>query len=281
METFLFSSSFQWFVDWICRTVTVTHVVDVPMVAFEEFCRAKTCLLFVRKQAKTYGHSMNRGAWHQCGDKSQKLVVEQLEAGHGAGVILSPRDLTRDKAVEYAAQYAALHAPVLIDPQFYVPDFTNDNLDTYGLSAFRTTLATLGQITDVELSALSTELETLGSELGVWAVVAPAAMYEAGRPDIAELNARLFAAAKSAGDALGVPTLASVTLARSVTGSNATVSASVDAATALPADGWYYAFEFEEERIPSSREAVRRCCGHCGAPPRLDYTAKPEQPVGR
>jgi hypothetical protein len=85
-------------------------------------------------------------------------------------------------------------------------------------------------------------------------------MYEAGRPDIAELNARLFAAAKSAGDALGVPTLASVTLARSVTGSNATVSAAVDAATALPADGWYYAFEFEEERIPSSREAVRRCC---------------------
>lgn len=203
---------------------------------------------------------MNRGAWHQCGDKSQKLVVEQLEAGHGVGVILSPRDLTRDKAVEYAAQYSNLHAPVLMDPQFYVPDFTNDNLDTYGLSAFRTTLATLGQITDAELSALSAELETLGSELGVWAVVAPAAMYEAGRPDIAELNARLFAAAKSAGEALGVPTLASVTLARSVTSSNATVAAAVDSATALSADGWYYAFEFEEERIPSSRDAVRRCC---------------------
>src|SRR5205814_854935 len=150
-----------------------------------------------------------------------------------------PRDLTRANAVEYAAQYAALSAPVLIDPQFYVPDFTNDNLDTYGLSAFRTTLATLGQITDAELDALSTELETLGSELGVWAVIAPAAMYEAGQPDIAELNARLFGAAKSAGNALGVPTLASVTLARSVTGSNATVAAAIDAATALTADGWY------------------------------------------
>ena len=203
---------------------------------------------------------MNRGAWHQCGDKSQKLVVEQLEAGHGVGVILSPRDLTRDKAVEYAAQYAGLQAPVLIDPQFYVPDFTNDNLDTYGLSQFRTSLATLGQITDDELSALTTELETLGSELGVSGVIAPAAMYEAGRPDIAELNVRLFAAAKSAGDALGVPTLASVTLARSVTSSDSTVAAAVNAATALNADGWYYAFEFEEERIPSSREAVRRCC---------------------
>lgn len=49
-ETFLFSSSFRWFVDWMARTVTITHIVDVPMVAFEEFCRAKTCLLFVRKE---------------------------------------------------------------------------------------------------------------------------------------------------------------------------------------------------------------------------------------
>ena len=201
---------------------------------------------------------MNRGAWHQCGDKSQKLVVEQLEAGRGVGVVLSPRDLTRDKAAEYAAQYAGLGAPVIIDPQFYVPDFTNDNLDTYGLSKFRTSLATLGQLADDELSALATELETLGSELGVDAVIAPAAMYEGGRPDIAELNARLFAAAKSAGDSIGVPTLACVTLARSVTSSDSTAAAAVDAATALNADGWYYAFEFEEERIPSSREAVRR-----------------------
>ena len=203
---------------------------------------------------------MNRGAWHQCGDKSQRLVVEQLEARHGVGVILSPRDLTRDRAIEYAAQYADLQAPVLIDPQFYVPDFSNDNLDTYGLSQFRTSLATLGQITDDKLSALTTELETLGSKLGVSGVIAPAAMYEAGRPDIAELNVRLFAAAKSAGDALGVPTLASVTLARSVTSSDSTVAAAVNTATALNADGWYYAFEFEEERVPSTREAVRRCC---------------------
>lgn len=57
-ETFLFSSSFRWFVDWICRTVTVTHIVDVPMVAFEEFCRAKTCLLFVRRQSPPPRHQI-------------------------------------------------------------------------------------------------------------------------------------------------------------------------------------------------------------------------------
>lgn len=57
-ETFLFSASFRWFVDWISRTVTITHIVDVPMVAFEEFCRAKTCLLFVRKSPPPPRHQI-------------------------------------------------------------------------------------------------------------------------------------------------------------------------------------------------------------------------------
>lgn len=57
-ETFLFSNNFRWFVDWICRTLTVTHVIDVPMVAFEEHCRAKTCILFVTKEAPPPGHQI-------------------------------------------------------------------------------------------------------------------------------------------------------------------------------------------------------------------------------
>ncbi len=203
---------------------------------------------------------MKRGAWHQCGDRSQKLVLEQLEAGHGVGVILSPRDLTRSRAIEYAAQYRELGAPVLFDSQFYVPDFSNDNLETYGLSKFRASMGALGQIGDGGLNELTKELETLGRELGVSAIVAPAAMYEAGRADIAALNMRLFDAAKRAGNGLGVPTLATVTLAQSATNGDSTVRAAVEAATSMAADGWYYAFEFKEERIPSSRDAVRRCC---------------------
>ncbi len=57
-ETFLFSKSFRWFVDWISQSYTITHVVDVPMVAFEEFCRAKTCILFVTKSAPAPGHQV-------------------------------------------------------------------------------------------------------------------------------------------------------------------------------------------------------------------------------
>lgn len=55
-ETFLFSSSFRWFVEWMCKTVTITHVIDIPMLAFEEYCRAKTCLLFVRKAEAPAAH---------------------------------------------------------------------------------------------------------------------------------------------------------------------------------------------------------------------------------
>lgn len=57
-ETFLFSSRLAWFVDWICRSLTVTHVVDVPMVAFEEFCRAKTCILIALKVPPLAGHKI-------------------------------------------------------------------------------------------------------------------------------------------------------------------------------------------------------------------------------
>jgi hypothetical protein len=31
-------------------------------------------------------------------------------------------------------------------------------------------------------------------------------------------------------------------------------------ASGLNCDGWYFGFEFEEERIPSNHETVRRCC---------------------
>jgi len=203
---------------------------------------------------------VKRGAWHQCGDKSQRLVAEQLEAGFGVGVILSPRDLTAAKAAEYAAQYSAMDADVMIDPQFYVPDFTNDYLETYTISQFRQSVSSLNQISDSDITQLAAELQTLNASVQSAAIIAPAVLYEAGRHDILQLNAKLFAAAKVVGQNLGVPTLATVGLARSVTSSPQTIAWALNAATALDADGWYYAFEFEDERIPSGKDAVYRCC---------------------
>ncbi len=203
---------------------------------------------------------MRRGVWHQCGDRSQKLVLEQLEHGAGDGVILSPRDLTRARALDYAEQYRDLGAEVLIDHQFYVPDFTNQRLDSYPISTFRAAVSSLNQFSDPQLTEFQNQLRIDNSELETSAVIAPAVVYEAGRQDIVQLNARMFAAARAVGDELGLPVYATVVLGRSVTTSDQTVSAALDQATALNADGWYFAFEFEHERIPSSRDAVRRCC---------------------
>ena len=203
---------------------------------------------------------MRRGAWHQFGDRSQRLALEQLEQGSGVGVIISPRDLSHSNAQSYAAQYHDLGAEVLIDQQFHVPHFSNKNLASYPTNQCRATASQLHQLTDQELADLARGMEQINAGLATDAVIAPAVVYEAGRPDIGTLNARLFASSKSVGDALGIPTLATVVLGSSVTSADRTVRSILSQATALDADGWYYAFEFGPERIPSSRERVLRCC---------------------
>ena len=201
---------------------------------------------------------MKRGVWHQCGDKSQKLVKEQLENGAGVGVIISPRDLSQQKSMDYSSEYAALGAEILLDPQFHVPTFSNEKLESYELSEFRKSVSALNRITDTELTKLSLRLQALGVALGCTGLIAPAVVYEAGRDDIIALNARLFNAAKSVGDILGIPTLGTVILGRSIGSADGIVATSLSAITGLNADGWYYGFEFEDERIPSSREDVIR-----------------------
>lgn len=203
---------------------------------------------------------MRRGPWHQFGAISQLLALEQLQQGAGVGVIISPRDLAQNKAIEYAQRYHGLGAHVLIDQQFYVPSFTNRNLTSYPISQYRTKLSQLQQLSNSDLAALATELYTINNKLKTDGLIAPASVYEAGRPDIIQLNARLFDAAKQAGDRLGIPTYATVILGRSASSSNQVLNTILSQATALNCNGFYYGFGFSPERIPSSREAVLRCC---------------------
>jgi len=203
---------------------------------------------------------MRRGAWHQCGDRSQKLVEEQLQKGAGVGVIISPRDLSRKNAVTYADRYRALGAELLLDHQYYVPDFTNDRFDSYPISRFRKGVSSLNKISDQDLADFRNELRVDHEELKANALIAPAVVYQAGRADIVQLNARLFAASKLVASELKIPIYATVVLGRSVTASDQTLQTMLSQATALSCDGWYFGFEFEDERIPSARETVRRCC---------------------
>lgn len=215
---------------------------------------------------------MRRGAWHQCGHNSQKLVGELMQAGLGVGAIISPKDLALDNAKEYSTEYRALGKGVLFDPQFYEPEFAVGKLGTYPTSAFRQSIGALGALQPSAMTALTQALETENRELGSDAVIAPAIPYEAARPDIVALNSRLFDAAKAAGDTIGIPTYATVVLGHSATTAGV-AHGILSNATALNADGWYYAFEFDaQERLPTDVEAVYR---YCTAGLTLACTGKP------
>lgn len=207
---------------------------------------------------------IQRGPWHQFGDKSQKQVVEQLEHRAGVGVIISPRDLALEKAKEYCSvDYSRFNVDVLYDHQLYVPNFSNAKLKTYPAHALRVSISKLNKITTDDQDTLSKALEEINRDLGTSAVLAPAAVYEANRSDILQLNEDLFSAAKKAGNSLGKPTLATVVLGHSVTVSPAEVSSSLAHATGLEADGWYFTYEFNEPRIPSKTVDVQRCGQAC------------------
>lgn len=204
---------------------------------------------------------MNRGGWHQCGDRSQVMARELLDQNIGVGVVISPRDLARGSAVAYAQQYHDRHAEVLFDPQFYRPLHTHQKVQTYEFAQFWVPPTQLAQLIVSNAVQLENALRTVSADLAVDAIVAPATMYEAGRPDLLHLNAQLFQIARHVGDQLGLPVYATVALATSVTSSDATTDWALGHVTSLPADGWYLVFEFTDERIPSDRGLVGRFLG--------------------
>ena len=55
-DTYLFSPSYQWLVYWLCTNFTITHSINVPIEAFEPYCRAKTSILVLRKSPPKMGH---------------------------------------------------------------------------------------------------------------------------------------------------------------------------------------------------------------------------------
>lgn len=201
---------------------------------------------------------MKRGSWHQFGSNSQKLALEQLENGAGVGVIMSSRDLAPAKAAEYAPQYRSHGAEVMIDQQFYVPGADVGKLGEHPISRFRESVSELHRISDLDLTSLQAELHRVNQNLNCDAVLAPAVVYESARHEIVELNARLFGAAKAVGDSLGVPTIGTLVVGAGATGSDVGVSEVLDAATSLDADGWYYAYEFAEPRIPQNEGNIVR-----------------------
>lgn len=202
---------------------------------------------------------MRRGAWHQVGHNGQKIVTELLDVGIGVGAIISPKDLAFENAKAYSELYRDRGAGVLLDPQFYEPEFTDGKISSYPTFEFRKSLMSLGTLSAGEKEKLATALQQENADVGADAIIAPAVPYEAARPDIVELNKQLFEVAKSVGDYLGIPTYATVVLGQSSTTEDVAQTI-LSNATAAPADGWYFAFEFASERLPTDIEAVYRYC---------------------
>ena len=54
-DTYLFSSSYGWLVQWLGQ-FKITHSINVPIEAFEPHCRAKTSVLVLEKSKPSKGH---------------------------------------------------------------------------------------------------------------------------------------------------------------------------------------------------------------------------------
>lgn len=204
---------------------------------------------------------MRMGTWHQCGHNSQKMIIDLIDNGIGSGVIVSSRDVTKHKAVEYSAIYGDMGCDVIIDLQFCKPDFVNIKTQSYETNKYRLAISRLRSINEIGLAKLQKHIETINRELSTTAVLAPAVKYEAGRPDICNLNQRLFQVSKNVGNALSVPTYATIILGNSITSSADTINSILSEATSLDCDGWYLGFEFDTyERVPSQMREVYNCC---------------------
>ncbi|MDE0444082.1 MAG: N-6 DNA methylase [Gammaproteobacteria bacterium] len=78
-DTYLFSPSYQWFVYWICTNYTVTHSINVPIEAFEPYCRAKTSIIVLRKEPPRKGHRIRGVLAESCGEDKHGHPLYRLD----------------------------------------------------------------------------------------------------------------------------------------------------------------------------------------------------------
>lgn len=203
---------------------------------------------------------MESGVWHQLGANSQKITIEQLKNNNGVGVIISPKDLNKKKAIEYTDEYQSLNASILLDLQFYEPEYQHKNLTTYGLDSYRLPLSDLKKMPSINMASLSKDITELNKEVGSSAIIAPAMVYEPGNSELYNINEQLFSAAKLAGENLGLPVYATIVLGNGFAKSTELLEEALGQATNLKADGWYFACEVNSGAIPSDMEEVEFIC---------------------
>lgn len=61
-ETYFFSASYRWFRDWVAERFTLRGVLNIPMEAFQGFCRAKTNFYVFQKKGEL-GPTDHQPSW--------------------------------------------------------------------------------------------------------------------------------------------------------------------------------------------------------------------------
>lgn len=205
------------------------------------------------------------GVWHQLGYNLHKAAKELVEHGIGEGCILSAGDAEFSQHSRNAKMLRSAGSQVVIDTQFHTPSVTNARITSYPFNEARLLVTEEHRAGLLQLDQIAAAIEAVNREINAAAVLAPALIYEAGRPEIADLNGKLFTAAKIAGDALGVPTFATVSLDRAVLAAESELDRSMSHASSLGADGFYLCVEFSDSKIASTLHeltAFGRACLH-------------------
>ena len=79
-DTYLFSPSYQWLVSWLCTNFTITHSINVPIQAFEPYCRAKTSILVLCKRLPEEGHRIRGVLAETYGEDKHGHALYQLDS---------------------------------------------------------------------------------------------------------------------------------------------------------------------------------------------------------
>lgn len=204
---------------------------------------------------------MKRGMWHQLGDRGQKIALEQFEHGIGAGVVISPRDLSHAQAISYSSQYRDLGADILFDPQFYVPSNRVGKISTYeDLLDFRVSESKLIQHSQSEFKRLAKALKSFARDLQCSAVMSPAVAMQAGQPEAVQLNLDLLRTAKDAANDLEIPVYATVPVGDSLALSESELSEVLSSFTSNEVDAWVLMLDTGADGICRSEQHLASLC---------------------
>lgn len=206
---------------------------------------------------------MLRGVWHQFGSQTEIDAQEMLKDGVGEGAILSPMDLDYRQARGTALGLYQQKKGCLFDPQFYDPSWVNPASATYPTNTFRGDPRDLTNLSDAQKITICDAMKRLGEGLYLSGLIAPSLLYDAGSSHLLGINRTLFDSTRQAADSLQIPAIASVPIGPSLIVSDSEISRVLSWVTSFGADAYYLLFDFDDERIPTDLEKLRRCAMAC------------------